>query len=113
MARFHVRVVGGWCGNRIMQVADYMRELFEQEGWPCRVTHQSIWETYALPPQVDLILQLMPAFTEEEAGCPVILIRPMIRDLDHGPTLEQVTSFMRGQFPAAGEGPEALREVSR
>ena len=97
MARYHVRVIGGWCGNRIIMVADTLKDLFDEQEFNCRVTHQSIWETYSLPPAVDLIVQLMPAFTEEEAGCAVINIRPMIRDLDHEPTLKAVLDFLSTQ----------------
>lgn len=97
MAKYHVRVIGGWCGNRIIMVADHLKALFDEQGFICRVTHQSIWETYALPPAVDLIVQLMPAFTEEEAGCAVLNIRPMIRDLDHEPTLTKILDFLAAQ----------------
>jgi len=100
MARYHVRVVGGWCGNRIVMVADYLAELFAEKGYDCQVTHQSIWETYSLPPSVDLILQLMPAFTEGEASCPVINIKLLIHDLDHPPTINKILDFLQRQFTA-------------
>ena len=100
MARYHIRVIGGWCGNRIVMVADYLTELFEKKGYDCRVTHQSIWETYSLPPSVDLILQLMPAFTEAQAGCPVINIKPLTLDLDHSPTINRILDVLQQQFAA-------------
>jgi len=97
-------VVGGWCGNHIIMVAEHLAALFEQHGLRCKVTHQSIWETYALPPSVDLILQLMPAFTEEQAGCAVITIRPLIRDLEHPPTIQKIMEFLEAEPRARADG---------
>jgi hypothetical protein len=42
------------------------------------------------PPAANLLLQLLPAFTEAEAGCPVLTIKPMIVDLEHAPTLDRI-----------------------
>lgn len=112
MARYHIRVIGGWCGNRIVMVADYLVELFAERGYDCQVTHQSIWETYSLPPSVDLILQLMPAFTAAEAGCPVINIKPLIRDLDHPPTINGILDFLQWQFALPPDRDSSASEVS-
>jgi hypothetical protein len=79
------------CGHRMMVVVEHLTELFQQAGYPCRVTHHSIWENYSAPPPADLILQLLPAYTEAEAGCPVINIRPLLADLDHPTTMARVT----------------------
>ena len=93
-------------------VADYLAELLAERGYDCQVTHQSIWETYYLPPSVDLILQLMPAFTEAEAGCPVINIKPLIRDLDHPPTISKILDFLRQRFAASPGRDLSEAEVS-
>lgn len=90
MARFHVRVVGGSCGNSLYMVADHLTELIEKAGYNCRITSQNIWHFAALPPNVDLVLQLMPVFTEADAGCPVVYIKPLLIDLDHPPTIKSV-----------------------
>jgi len=71
-------------------VADHLGELFIQAGYDCKVTTQNIWESYALPPSVDLIVQLLPAFSQAEASCPVINIKPLLVDLNHAPTIQKV-----------------------
>ncbi len=90
MAAYRVRVVGGWCGNRMVMVTEHLETLFKDAGYHCAVTHHSVWENYALPPKGDLLLQLLPAFTSDEADCPVINIRPFLVDLDHLPTIEKI-----------------------
>ena len=112
MGKFHVRVIGGWCGNRIVMVADMVTDLFAEHGFDCRVTHQSIWETYLLPPNVDLILQLMPAFTEAEAGCPILNVRPLIRDLYDPETIESILTLMRHHFEPTNSSVDHLNGLN-
>lgn len=95
MTPYRIVVVGGWCGNRMAIVADHVDGLLRRAGHHCRIQHHSIWENPAPPPAASLVLQLLPAFSEAETGCPVISIRPLLRDLDHAPTIEQVLRQVR------------------
>jgi len=95
MQSYHICVIGGWCGNRLIIVAEHLAQLLQEAGYPCRVTHHSVWENYTQPPFADLILQLLPAFTEAEAGCPVINIRPLIGDLNHPETTDRILQQVR------------------
>lgn len=99
MAEYKVCVIGGWCGNRMIIVAEYLEELFEKAGFPCPVTTHSVWENYSCPPTANLLLQLLPAFTEAEAGCPVLTIKPLLVDLDHPSTLEKIMEQVRADYP--------------
>jgi hypothetical protein len=76
-------------------VAERLEELFQGAGYQCAVTRHSVWENYSLPFQGDLLLQLLPAFTADEAGCPVINVRPFLVDLDHLPTIEKIMAQVR------------------
>jgi hypothetical protein len=100
MSSYKVCVIGGWCGNRMVMVAEHLEELFDKAGYPCRVTTHSVWENYSCPPTANLVLQLLPAFTETEAGCPVITIKPLLVDLDHPATIEKVLEQVRAGYPA-------------
>ena len=90
MKTYKICVIGGSCGHRMMMVAERLTELMQAGGYPCRVSHHSIWENYSTPPLSDLILQLLPAYTQAEAGCPVVNIRPMLVDLDHPETIARI-----------------------
>lgn len=92
MKIYRICVIGGSCGHRMMMVAEHLAELMQARGYPCRFSTHSVWENYSTPPRSDLILQLLPAFTQIEAGCPVINIRPMLIDLDHPETLARITA---------------------
>jgi hypothetical protein len=41
----------------------------------------------------------MPAFSPEELQTPSLLVRPFIKDLDHGETLEQVFEAVSKYYP--------------
>ena len=89
MSKYKVCVVGGHCSNRVMIVAEQLTEFFTKKGIDCQVsTHLAAGE-YGFPPRSNLILQLLPAFTEAEAGCPVINIKPLIGDPMHPANIEQ------------------------
>ena len=90
MPRFHVCVLGGSCGNRMIIIADHLSELFLQKGYDCRVTSISVWECFSFPPSADLLLQLLPAYKEEEVECPTINIRPFLQDIDDPLTLQKI-----------------------
>jgi len=92
MPSFHVCVLGGSCGNRMVIIADHLSELFIQKGYDCRVTSISVWECFSFPPSADLLLQLLPAYKEEEVECPTINIRPFLQDIDDPLTLQKIYS---------------------
>lgn len=95
MSSYRVCVVGGHCSNRVMIVAEQLGELFEKKGIHCQIiTHLAAGE-YGFAPRSNLILQLLPAFTEEEAGCPVINIKPLIGDPVHPATIEKILSYVQ------------------
>ncbi len=98
MSKYRVCVIGGWCGNRLIMVAEHLDELLQKAGYTCQVKSHSIWENYNQPPTSNLVLQLLPAFTEAETGCPVINIRPFLVDLDHPQTMEKIFTQIKGDF---------------
>jgi hypothetical protein len=67
----------------MVKVAEHMKELLDEKGFPCRVVTHSATTNGDVPPMTNLVLQLLPAFTEAEAGCPVISVKPLILDLHH------------------------------
>ena len=100
MKPYRICVVGGWCGNRMVMVAEHLEELLQEQGYPSRVTTHSVWDGLSTPPSADLVLQLLPAFTDADTGCPVITIRPMIADYDHAETLAKIFARVRLDYPA-------------
>lgn len=101
MTRIHVRIVGGSCGNQMFVVHEHLAELIEQAGYDCRLTNQNIWQMPTLPPNVDLVLQLLPAFKEDEIECPLINIKPLLLDLDHPPTMRKIFEALERVYQAA------------
>jgi hypothetical protein len=98
MSKFKVCVVGGHCSNRVMIVAEQLTEFFEQKGIHCHVfTHLAAGEC-GFPPRSNLILQLLPAFREEDAGCPVINIKPLIGDPAHPATIEKILKHVQAGY---------------
>ena len=90
MDKFHIRLIGGWCGNRMVMVRDHLSEILTERGYKVKIDQQSIWENYAPPQHVDLVLQLMPAFSEDELEPPSLSVRPFLKDLDHPETINCV-----------------------
>jgi hypothetical protein len=90
MKTHKVCVVGGHCSNRYMIVAEQLTKLFAEKGIPCQVFTQGVTGEYSFPPRASLILQLLPAFTAAEAGCPVINIKPLIGDPNHSETIQKI-----------------------
>jgi len=98
MTNYRVCVIGGWCGNRLYIVAEHISELLEKAGYSCQVKSHSVWENYSQPPVSNLILQLLPAFTAAETGCPVINIKPLLLDLDHPQTIQKILTQIQADF---------------
>ncbi|HOJ01743.1 MAG TPA: hypothetical protein PLL88_09000 [Anaerolineaceae bacterium] len=94
MSSFHVCVLGGSCGNRMVIIADHLTELFRQKGYNCTVTSKSVWECFTFPPAADLLLQLLPAFSDEEMEYPSINIRPLLQNINDPGTLERIFSVI-------------------
>ena len=82
----------------MVMVADHISELLSMAGYPCQVKHHSVWDNFSQPPHSNLILQLLPAFTEAEIGCPVINIKPLLLDLDHPQTIEKVLKQVQSDY---------------
>jgi hypothetical protein len=92
----------------MVMVAEHLEELLQKEGYPSRVTTHSVWDNFSAPPPANLVLQLLPAFTEAETGCPVITIKPMIADYDHAETLAKIFARVRLDYPAVAAPRPAL-----
>jgi len=112
---YHIRIIGGWCGNRMAMIQEYLSEILTDCGYQVKVTHQSVWETYSLPPSANLLLQLVPAFKPEDTSCPIVNIKPFIRDLDHLPTLLAIIESLEIDYPQktglpVGRRPEILNQ---
>ena len=90
LSSYRVCVVGGWCGNRMIMVAEHLESVLSRAGFSCRVTTHSVWENYSAPPEGDLILQLLPAYSPSETSIPLVNIRPLLMDLDHKDTLAAI-----------------------
>ncbi|MCZ7552530.1 MAG: hypothetical protein B6D39_06600 [Anaerolineae bacterium UTCFX2] len=98
MTNYHVCVVGGWCGNRMVMVAEYLTERLSAAGYPCHVTTHSVWDNFNQPPAANLILQLLPAFTESEVECPVLTIKLLLADINHAETIERILRQVRADY---------------
>jgi hypothetical protein len=98
MRKFHIKIVNGWCGNRMVIVRDHLLALLEEHGYHLRIDNQSIWENSSPPVNVDLVFQLIPAFHPEELSCPSISIRPLLKDLNDPDTLQKVIESVKSQY---------------
>jgi hypothetical protein len=105
MGKFHIRIVGGWCGNRMVMVQENLSVLLAEMGYEIKIDHQSIWENYAPPQHADLVLQLIPAFSPEELGRPSISIRPFLKDLNHQDTINEIFQVVEEHCPGNTEKP--------
>ena len=100
MNGFQVRIIGGFCGGKMNVVADHLYEVLKQAGYECKVTSQSVWESFTMPPAVDLVLQLLPAYPEDDGDVPIIYIKPLLMDLNHPETLQKIISTVAAKYPA-------------
>lgn len=89
--RLEILLAGGSCGSTLFLIADAV-EHHLADVWriPHRLTLQNIWERFEAPARTDLILQTMPAYQPSEVDCPVLSVKPMIRDHQHTETLEAI-----------------------
>jgi len=108
MKKFHIRIIGGWCGNRMVMVRDHLATLLEESGYTTKIDQQSIWENYAPPDRADMVLQLIPAFSIEELNCPSINIRPFSKDIHHQETLEAIFKALEEHYPSATNQPAGV-----
>lgn len=99
MGKFHIRLVGGWCGNRMVMVRDQLENLLTEKGYQVKIDQQSVWESYAPPQHADLVLQLMPAFSQEELIPPSLMVHPFLKDIDHQETLDQIYNAVAQYYP--------------
>jgi hypothetical protein len=99
MTKFHIRIINGWCGNRMVIVRDYLADLLTQRNFDVKIDNQSIWENSSAPEHVDLVFQLIQAFSPDELSCPSLPIRPLLKDLNHQETIEQVLKIVEEHYP--------------
>jgi hypothetical protein len=99
MSSYKICIVGGWCGNRMVMIDEYLNDLLDNKGLPCQITRHSVWENYSTPPPAHLVLQLLPAFTEAETNCPIINIKPLLVDLDHKDTIDRILTHIIDHYP--------------
>lgn len=100
MKKFHIRIIAGWCGNQMLIVGDHLEASMKDRGYEFKLDYQSIWENNAPPMHVDLVFQLIPAFSPEELRCPSVPIRPLLKDLNHAETMENVFRALEQFYPA-------------
>jgi galactitol-specific phosphotransferase system IIB component len=103
MKKFHIRIVGGWCGNRMVMIRENLAKLLAERGYEVKLDQQSIWENSAAPLHVDLVLQLISAFSTDELNCPSLNIRPFLKDLDHQETIENIIVAMEAYYPTPAD----------
>jgi hypothetical protein len=99
MKKFHIRIINGWCGNQMVIVRDHLAQLLEDRGYEIKLDNQSIWENNSPPTHVDLVFQLIPAFAPEELDCPSLPIRPLLKDINHPETLENIFKVVEENYP--------------
>ncbi len=88
-------------------VQDHLHQLLSERGYDVKIDQQSIWENYAPPQHADLVLQLMPAFSEDELDPPSLLVRHFVKDIDHQDTIDRVFAAVAEYYPQSK--PEALQ----
>ena len=94
MKKLEILLAGGSCGSTLFLIADEIeRQLSEVWQLPHRLTLQSVWERFEAPAKTDLILQTMPAYQPSQVSCPIISVKPMIRDQKHAETLEAIRNM--------------------
>ena len=107
MNRLEILLAGGSCGSTLFLIADEIeRQLSDVWDFPYRLTLQNIWERFEAPAKTDLILQTMPAYQQSQVSCPILSVRPMIRDQNHPKTLEAIR-YMTERLLASKNGDES------
>lgn len=88
MKKIEILLAGGSCGSTLFLIADEIEhQLADVWQVPHRLTLQSIWERFEAPARTELILQTMPVYQPGQASCPIVSVKPMIRDQKHPETL--------------------------
>ena len=87
---YKIVVVGGWCGNLLYIVAEHVKERLLKAGFLFDLITKNVWENYSDPPECNLILQLMPAYTKEDTQSPIINIRKLLVDRDDPETMDKI-----------------------
>ncbi len=105
MKKFHIRIVGGWCGNRMVMIRDYLADLLDENGYDVKLDQQSIWENNAPPFFADMVLQLFAAFSADELGGPMLSIRPFLKDLEDPETLVKIFEMLEEHYPVITDLP--------
>jgi len=90
--KYQIIVVGGWCGNLLYIVAEHIKERLLKAGFLFELKTKNVWENYSQPPDCNLILQLMPAYTKEDTKSPIINIRKLLVERDDPETMEKIFS---------------------
>lgn len=95
MQRLEILLAGGSCGSTLFLIADAIEQQLTHV-WqvPYRLTLQNIWDRFEAPDRTDLILQTMPAYDPAEVACPVLSVKPMIRDQGDPETLETIHNMV-------------------
>lgn len=92
----------------MVTVKDNIQGLVSNAGYPVKVITHSVWENYSTAPVADLILQLLPAYKESEAGCPIINIKPYLLDPEDPVTTKKILEHIQGVFTDTPEKTMAL-----
>ena len=108
MDKLEILLAGGSCGSTLFLIADEIEhQLTDIWQVPHRLTLQNIWERFEAPARTDLILQTMPAYDPSQVTCPVLSVKPMIRDRDHPETLEAIRNMVE-RLRESLEEPESV-----
>lgn len=99
MKKYHVRIVAGWCGNRVIMIENNLSRLFAEKGYDIKLDHQSVWDNPSPPQYADLVLQLIPAFNDEELNGLSVAVRPFVRDIDDEATLKKIFEVLERDYP--------------
>lgn len=94
MSAYKICLVGGFCGSRRFTVAEQINELFTQAGIHFKTSFQNAWENSTPPHAFDLVLQIIPVFTEAEISCPMIIVKFLLVDPNHQPTIKKIMQYI-------------------
>ncbi len=91
MEKLEILLAGGSCGSTLFLIADEIEhQLANVWQVPYRLTLQNIWERFEAPARTELILQTMPVYHPGQVSCPIVSVKPMIRDQKDPDTLQLV-----------------------
>jgi hypothetical protein len=100
MSKFHIRILGGTCGGAMYVIGEFLQDYLAARGFECRITQQDVVVSRTLPPNVDLVLQVVPTFKPEDLELPLINVRPMLLNLEHPGTIQQIMAVLDERHPA-------------